>query len=128
MRAKYGDKVRFVFRQFPLPFHTEAHLAAQASVEAHQQGKFWPFHDLRFKNQRALKRPDLEKYAQEAGLDMAKFRKALDDKAHAKVVDADLELGKSVGVSGTPSIYVNGARVLARPDLETLSKMIDPQL
>ncbi|MEL6180262.1 MAG: thioredoxin domain-containing protein [Myxococcota bacterium] len=128
IKDKYGDKVRFVFRQFPLPFHTEAHLAAQAALEANAQGKFWAYHDLLFANQRALQREDLEKYAKEAGLDMGKFRKALDSKKHAKAVDDDLELGKQVNVRGTPTMFINGTPVTNPNSIETVTAAIDKAL
>src|SRR6185312_10750016 len=78
LETEYGGKVKIVFKQFPLPFHDKAHLAAEAALAAHEQGKFWQMHDKLFANQQALDRPSLEKYAQELGLDMAKFRAALD--------------------------------------------------
>jgi len=74
----YGNKVRVFFRHNPLPFHADAPLASEAAVAAEQQGKFWEMHDKLFANQQNLKRPDLEKYAQEVGLDMGKFKAALD--------------------------------------------------
>ena len=126
LKKKYPDNVRFVFRQFPLSFHKNAHLAAQAAAAAGAQGKFWEYHDLLFKNQKALSRADLEKYAKEVGLNMAKFNKALDDKTHAASVDADMKLGGDVAVSGTPTMFVNGKRV--PPDEAQLSAAIDAAL
>lgn len=128
IKKKYGDKARFVFRQFPLSFHQQAHLAAQASLAAHEQGKFWEFHDKLFENQRALAREDLEKYAKELGLDMAKFKKALDDESHKAAVDAELELGKDVYVDGTPTMFINGVRVQNATDVASISSAIDEAL
>jgi len=128
IKEKYEDRVRFVFRQFPLSFHKQAHLAAQASLAADAQGKFWPYHDLLFENQRKLDRPSLDKYAKQLGLNMAKFKKALDDKTYAKVVDTDMELGKEVAVSGTPTWFLNGKRVTNPTDFAGVSKMIDEAL
>ncbi|HET9957856.1 MAG TPA: thioredoxin domain-containing protein, partial [Polyangiaceae bacterium] len=90
IRAKYSDKVRFVFRQFPLPMHSHAHLAAEAALAANEQGKFWEFHDKLFENQRALDRAALESHAKDAGLNVAQFKKALDDKKHNAQVDEDM--------------------------------------
>jgi protein-disulfide isomerase len=128
VKEKYKDKVRFVFRQFPLSFHKDAHLAAQASLAAGAQGKFWEYHDKLFANQQALDRASLEKYAQELGLDMAKFKKALDDKTFAAQVDADFKLGEEVGVDGTPTMFLNGARVANPTDINTISAQIDAAL
>ncbi|TPV96976.1 MAG: hypothetical protein B7733_02090 [Myxococcales bacterium FL481] len=125
VRDKYGDKVRFVFRQFPLPFHTEAHAASQAALAAHAQGKFWEYHDLLFANQSALKGEDLEKYAKQVGLNVATFNKAMSDKTYGEAVDGDLSMGKSVAVSGTPTVFINGARVSNPTSFETVAAEID---
>ncbi|MDD9939231.1 MAG: thioredoxin domain-containing protein, partial [Myxococcales bacterium] len=128
LKKKYGDRVRFVFRQFPLSFHKQAHLAAQASLAAEAQGKFWPFHDRLFEDQSALQRPDLEATAKALGLDMQAFKKALDDGAHADQVDADFKLGERVGVEGTPTIFLNGERVENPLDVDAISAAIDAAL
>jgi protein-disulfide isomerase len=128
IKEKYGDKVRFIFRQFPLSFHAHAHLAAEAALAANAQGKFWEYHDKLFANQKALERDKLEGYAKELGLDLAKFKKALDDKAHAATVDAELKLGEEVAVDGTPTMFLNGARVTNPTDFDALAKDIDKAL
>ncbi|MCP4601117.1 MAG: thioredoxin domain-containing protein [Proteobacteria bacterium] len=128
LKKKYSDKIRFVFRQFPLSFHKQAHLASQAALAANAQGKFWEYHDKLFENQRALERTDLEKYAKELGLNMGKFKKALDDEVFKKAVDDDMELGKLAAVSGTPTLFLNGERVQNPTDAEAISKEIDKAL
>ncbi|RYE85639.1 MAG: oxidoreductase [Myxococcales bacterium] len=128
VKEKYGTRVRFVFRQFPLPMHRNADLAAQASLAAHAQGKFWPFHDQLFANQRELDRASLEKYAQKAGLDMAKFKKALDEHTYADTVKADMKLGSEANVSGTPSMFIGTKRVENATDADALSREIDQAL
>ena len=128
IKKKYGDKVRFVFRQFPLDFHKQAHGASQASLAAHAQGKFWPYHDALFANQSALQPADLEKYAKQVGLNMAAFTKAVKEKTFAKTVDADLALGQEVSVQGTPTMFLNGERVPNPTDFKALASMIDKKL
>lgn len=128
LKGQYGDRVRFVFRQFPLSFHKEAHLAAQASLAAHAQGKFWEFHDKLFEDQTKLERPALEAAAKEVGLNLAEFKKALDDKSYADEVDADLKLGEEVQVDGTPTMFVNGKRVPNPTDFDAVAKVIDEEL
>jgi protein-disulfide isomerase len=128
LKEKYGDKVRFVFRQYPLPFHKNAQVAAEASLAAHAQGKFWPFHDKLFENQKALTREDLEKYALELGLNMEKFKKALDDKTYEAAVKEDMALGEKVGVSGTPTMMVGVHRVQNPSDVGSISALIDKEL
>lgn len=123
-----GKSVRVVFRHFPLSFHPNAHLTAQASLAANEQGKFWEFHDLVFQNQKALTRPDLEKYASEAGLNMAKFKAALDSEKFKKQVDDDMALGQKVYVQGTPTMFINGVRVPNPTDANAIKPMIESRL
>ena len=128
IKEKYSDKVRFVFRHFPLSFHQDAHLASQATLAANKQGKFFEYHDLLFKNQKALKREDLEKYATELGLDLAAFKADLDGGAFKAAVDADMKLGEEVAVDGTPTMFVNGKRVANPTDFGAISAMIETEL
>ena len=128
IREKYGDKVRFVFRQYPLPMHGDARLAAQAALAAHQQGKFWEYHDLLFQNQRSLERSSLEQYAKQASLDVERLKKGLDDPALKAAVDADVKLGEEVNVSGTPTVFINGKRVPNPTEFEPVAKLIDAAL
>jgi protein-disulfide isomerase len=110
----YGDRVKFVWRNFPLEFHQDAPLASEAAMEAFKQkgnDGFWKMHDRLYAAQQekdGLKREALEKYAQEQGLDMAKFKAALDGSTHKAEIDADTKSGKDAGVSGTPAFFVNG--------------------
>lgn len=128
IKEKYGDRVRFVFRQFPLDFHQNAHVAAEASLAAHAQGKFWELHDKMFADQSKLDRASLEQVAKDIGLDVAKFKKALDEKTFAGAVDADVKLGQGVSVDGTPTMFLNGKRVLDATSFESLSQQIDAAL
>jgi len=128
IKEKYADKVRFVFRHFPLSFHKNAKLASLAASAACAQGKFWEYHDLVFENQRAMERADLEKYAEKLKLDMKAFKKALDDKTYEKAVDADQKLGEQVFVRGTPTMFLNGKRVANPTDFDAISKQIEEAL
>lgn len=128
IREKYGDKVHFVFRQFPLSFHQNAHVAAEASLAARAQGKFWEFHDKLFSDQQKLDRASLEAHAKDLGLNLAAFKKALDDKTFAATVDAEQKLGEEVGVDGTPTVFLNGARLGNPTDLAAISAQIDAAL
>jgi protein-disulfide isomerase len=125
---EYPDKVRVFFRHNPMTYHADAALAAQAAVAAENQGKFWPMHDILFKNQQNLKRADLEKYATEIGLDMAKFKKDIDDPATKKRVEADMDLAKKVGAQGTPNFFINGRPVRGAVPFEQFKKVIDDDL
>lgn len=128
LKENYADKVRFVFRQFPLPMHKNAPLASEAALAAHAQGKFWPMHDKLFENQRSLDRESIEGFAQELGLNMEKFKAALDGDAHEKTIESDMELGKEIGVSGTPTMIVGTKRVSNPTDYDAVAKLIDDEL
>lgn len=105
-----ASQVRVVVKQFPLGFHRNAHLASQAALAAHAQGKFWEYHDLLWDNQKALDRASLERYAEELGLNVKKFKKALDDETFKAQVDEEFKEGQGFGVSGTPTWFVNGVK------------------
>ncbi len=110
----YPKDVRVVFRHQPLPFHNNAKLAAEASMAAHEQGKFWPYHDKLFANQQALDRASLEKYASEVGLKVDKFKAALDSGKFRSKVEADSSAGTSVGANGTPTFFINGRQLVGK--------------
>jgi protein-disulfide isomerase len=130
----YGDKVKFVWRHKPLPMHPDAPLASEAAHEAFKQkgsDGFWKMHDLLFQNQSTpdgLKRPALEKYAEQLGLDMNKFKSALDNNAHKAQIDADSKVGDDAGISGTPAFVINGYFVSGAQPFPKFKKLIDRAL
>jgi len=125
----YGkDKTSLVFKHFPLGFHKQAQLAAEASMAAHAQGKFWEYHDLIFQNQRKLERPNLEAFAQQLGLDMDKFNKALDEGLYKERVAEDMDMCKKAGVRGTPTIFVNGRKYQGERESGKMVELIDKEL
>jgi protein-disulfide isomerase len=112
--AEYGDKIRFVVRDFPLEeIHKNAFLAAQAANAANAQGKFFEFTEILYRNQDALDAASLSRYAADAGLNVAQFELDLQSGKFAGEVRRDMADGKSYGVSGTPTIFVNGVKVRA---------------
>jgi len=120
--------VRVAFKQLPLPFHDKAHLAAQASLAAHEQGKFWEMHDKLFENQRALDRPALEKYAEELGLNMGRFKAALDSGKYKDKVDEELKEGNKIGANGTPAFFINGRSLSGAQPFDAFKAKIDAAL
>jgi protein-disulfide isomerase len=124
----YGDAVKLVFRHQPLPFHNNAKLAAEASMAAHEQGKFWPYHDKLFANQQSLDRASLERYAQELGLDMGKFKAALDSGKFTKKVEEDSAQGMAVGANGTPTFFINGREFVGAQPFEAFKAVIDAEI
>ena len=124
----YPKDVKHVFKQFPLvQIHPYALNASKASVAAQKQGKFWQMHDILFKNSRKLQPEDIKKYAQEIGLDMAKFEKDMESPEVAKQIDEDMALARTVGVRGTPTIFVGGKRLMNR-SMGGYKAMIDAAL
>jgi protein-disulfide isomerase len=124
----YKGKVRIAFKQLPLPFHDKAVLAGEASLAAHEQGKFWEYHDKLFANQQALDRPSLEKYAQELGLNVSKFKAALDSNKFKKQVEEETKQGNSIGATGTPTFFVNGKSLVGAQPFDKFKEMIDAEL
>jgi protein-disulfide isomerase len=108
LKTKYGDRVRFSFRHFPLSFHPNARPAAEAAQCAEAQDKFWAFHDAVFARSSELGGGGVRAAAQDAGLDLEKLDACLASGEAAKQVDADLALATEAGVSGTPSFFVDG--------------------
>lgn len=106
-----GPNLRFVFRNFPLrEVHPHAERAAEASEAAAAQGKFWPMYDELYEHQRALHDDDLVRYAEDVGLDAARFTREMTAGAYAKPVRAEFMSGVRSGVNGTPTFFVNGRR------------------
>ncbi|HZZ85206.1 MAG TPA: thioredoxin domain-containing protein [Anaeromyxobacteraceae bacterium] len=124
----YGDKVRLVYRDYPLPFHDKAEKAAQASRCAADQGKYWEMHDKLFANQEALDVAGLKKSAGELKLDQAKFDKCLDSGEKAKIVAEDKKAGEAAGVNGTPAFFVNGMLLSGALPFESFKSLIDSEL
>jgi protein-disulfide isomerase len=111
VQAHMGERLRFVFRNFPITTsHPHAERAAEAAEAAASQDKFWEMHDLLYENQRNLRDQDLRGYAEKLGLDVELFDKELAEHVHAERVHEDFMSGVRSGVNGTPTFYINGAR------------------
>jgi protein-disulfide isomerase len=124
---EYAGKVKVVWRNLPLEFHADAPLAAEAAYEAFvEKGSdaFWKFHDKLFEKQPDIKRPQLEEIAQEVGLDMTKFKAALDNHTNKAAVDKDKEIGEKAGIRGTPGFTINGYFVSGAQPFQQFDKMI----
>jgi len=119
-----GIKTKVEFRSFPLGFHPFAQLAAQAALAAGEQGKFWEMHDLLFANQSALGRDDLLRDAQKLGLDMDRFRRDLDSDRLKQAIERDKAEGTKLGVTGTPTFFVNGKEYSGTRSYEQLKDLI----
>jgi protein-disulfide isomerase len=126
--AEHGSEVKIEWINFPLPFHKQAPLAAEAAHEIFiQKGDkaFWRYHDLLFETQReGLLRPQLERLATEVGANMKKFNKALDERTHESLVEEEAQLAKKSGVSGTPGFVVNGYFISGAQPYATFKRAI----
>jgi len=128
VREHYGDKVRIVFKQFPLNLHPHARQAAEASLCAHAQGKFWPFHDAVFADQKAMETEDLQAKAAAVGLDPGEFFTCVTSGEQAEAVRQDVREGTIAGASGTPALYINGRTILGTVTYDSLAETIDDEL
>jgi protein-disulfide isomerase len=128
LRKEYGDKVAIVFKDFPLPMHHKAQKAAEAARCAGEQGEFWKYHDVLFNSGGALGVPQLKEHARVLKLDGERFDQCLDNGEMAAVVKKDLEEGKSLGLTGTPSFFVNGHFFSGAVDYGLVKQMVEQQL
>jgi protein-disulfide isomerase len=125
--AKYEGRVRWVFRQMPLPMHPKAPKAAEAALCADDQGKFWEFHDRLFDTQK-LDAKDLLQHARDTHLAMDAFTQCLESGKHASTVDRDKRDGEALGVGGTPTFFVNGRQIVGAVPPDEFGRLIDEEL
>ena len=125
---KYGDKVRLVYRDYPLSFHPNAENAAMASECAHEQGKYWEMHNAMFGNQAKLAVNDLVDTAGSIGMDKDKFKACLDTGKYRAEVQHDFQDGQKYGVTGTPTFFINGIMLVGAQPTEKFSEIIDREL
>jgi protein-disulfide isomerase len=124
--AAYGDKVRFIYRDFPiLELHPDAFNAAEAGECAAEQGKFWEYHDKLYANQSDLSADALVRYAAELNLSVGDFKRCLASDRNVAEVQADYEAGVAAGVRGTPTFFLNGTRVAGAIPADVLAKLIE---
>lgn len=129
LRENYGDRLRIVYRQFPINTHPNAYRAAEASLCAHDQGRFWELHDAMFQDQDQLDSASLTETAERIGLDMQQFEACLESASHTEQIERDIAEGERLGVTGTPAIFVNGiALAPGAPAYSVVARAIDEEL
>ncbi len=128
MVEKYGNKVVYYFKQFPLQSHPAGSLAAHAALAAHEQGKFWQMAKLLFANQRTLNPDEIKTFARRIGMNVSKFEKDMKSQKVDSTVRRDRQEGDEAGINGTPTVYINGRRYLGPVEAEPLSQAIDAAL
>jgi len=127
--AKYANDIKFVYRHFPVPsLHINAIAAAEASMCANEQGKFLAYHDRLFQNQERLDYDNLKRYARQIGINGADFDKCVDDRRYKKFIEEDMADGINIGVSGTPTWFINGRKVEGAIPAEIFNKIIEKLL
>jgi len=124
----YGDRIRFVYRHYPLPNHPMARPAAEAAACAGEQDKFWPYHDLLFANPSKLGDADLKQHAATLGLNTSQFNSCVDTHKLKPQIDKDLKDGEEAGVNGTPAFFINGRMISGAQPYEVFKKIIDEEL
>ncbi|MGC3974356.1 MAG: thioredoxin domain-containing protein [Nitrospira sp.] len=124
----YGEKVRFVYRDYPTPNHIHAKQAAEAAQCAAAQGKFWVYHDLLFEHQQAGHGWDFNSLAQKVSMDTAAFSHCLDTHEYALEVEGDLRDALKVGVTSTPTFFINGRPLIGARSFEDFKLLIDAAL
>jgi protein-disulfide isomerase len=125
---KHPGKVRLVLKNLPLSIHPDSALAHQAALAAGEQGHFWEMHDLLFANQSKIKLPDLLLYAQQLHLDVPRFQKELESGRFRHVIDDDRAMARGLGISSTPSFFINGHSFVGQQNAYRLNTAIDEAL
>ena len=126
--GSYGDQVRLTYKHLPLPSHPQAFIAAQASVCAGEQARFWEYHDLLFKGGEDISRAALERRAMEIGLDPGGFSNCMDSQASRNVVIADITEAENADIQATPTFFVNGRIFRGAISFEEFKKAIDREI
>lgn len=130
IEKKYGNKVRVAFKNYPLPFHSQAKIAANAALCAHEQDAklFWKMHDAMFADQSKLDKDSLLVTAKKIGAKEAEFKACLESEKHKGVIESDMAEGQKLGIKSTPTFFVNGKLVSGAQPLEVFSEVIDEEL
>jgi protein-disulfide isomerase len=124
---KYPNQIRFVYRDFPVTSQ-ESFYAAQAAQCAHEQGEFWDYHDLLFSGELTLGREAYVSYAEQLGLDSDDFLNCLDTERYAEEVSGDASFASNLGLTGTPTFFINGIPMVGAQPLSQFTLVIDEEL
>jgi protein-disulfide isomerase len=127
LKADYGDRVAFTYKDFPLPMHARAEKAAEATRCASKQNKYWEFHDEIF-HSKELDVDQLKAQARALKLDAAEFDKCLDSGSEAAAIERDKKEGMRLGITGTPSFFINGHYLSGALDYAALKQVVEQQL
>ncbi len=124
----YKGKIRLVVKNYPYRYRDYARIAAEASLAARDQGRYWEMHDLLIKRSPKLDRDSLIRYAKELGLDVKSFTESIDKGKHSRDIDADIKLALDLDLYSTPTFYINGRKAVGDRPIEYFKKIIDEEL
>lgn len=125
---EYSGKARLVIKHYPYRYRDFSHIAAEASLAAMDQGRFWDMHHLLLKKSPQLDRNSLLKYAHQIGLDVRKFTDSIDSMRHSRIIERDKKLAVDMDLYNTPTFFINGRKVIGNRPYEYLKKIIEEEL
>ncbi len=124
----YKGRVRLVIKNYPYKYRDYSHIAAEASLAARDQGKYWEMHDLLLTRSPKLDRESLISYAKELGLDVKKFSESIDGKKHLQEIERDKKLATDMDLYNTPTFFINGRKVVGERPFDYFKRIIDEEL
>ena len=124
----YKGKIRLVIKNYPYKYRDYSHIAAEASLAARDQNKYWEMHDLLLKKSPQLDRASLIRYSQELGMDVKKFAESLDAMKHSASIEKDKKLAVDLDLYNTPTFFINGRKVVGNRAYDYFQKIIDEEL
>jgi len=125
---EYKGKIRLVVKHYPYKYRDFSHIAAEASMAAKDQGKFWEMHHLLLKKSPELDRKSLIKYAKELNLDIKAFTESLDKMKHSAIIERDKKLAIDMDLYNTPTLFINGRKVIGNRPYEYLKKIVEEEM
>jgi protein-disulfide isomerase len=124
----YKGKIRLIIKNYPYKYRDYSHIAAEASLAAGDQGKYWEMHDMLLKNSPKLDRESLIKYAKDIGLDIKAFTESLDKMKHSALIERDKKLALSLDLYNTPTFFINGRKVIGDVPYDYLKRIVEEEL
>jgi protein-disulfide isomerase len=130
LEKKYGNKIKIAYKNYPLPFHSQAHFAAEAAMCANEQNVkfFWKLHDGMFADQTKLDKESIIQLAKKAGVKEADFKTCLESSKYKAKVDEDVAAGQKIGIKSTPTFFINGKLISGAQPVDIFSEVIDEEL
>lgn len=125
---EYKGKIRLIVKHYPYKYRDFSHIAAEAAMAAHEQGKFWQMHELLLKRSPRLDRNSLIQYAKELGLDVKRFADSIDKMKHKDIIERDKKLAVDLDLYNTPTFFINGRKVIGNRPYEYFKKVIEEEL